>query len=166
MEERRRLWWGVFILDRVICLGNRKNFCLPGPPEGGLLPVDDVAWVSQMLWLLGSGHDWMNRMRAMFHKPNHAKSRRSLTQIVHHSHNSVKRLCWLSPPLGLRGLLRWNVLLSPVVLLLLTRCAHLFLLSTKKALKMGSLIFPGLDLEPFLDLLFTSFLISSHAPRN
>ncbi|KEF56228.1 uncharacterized protein A1O9_07809 [Exophiala aquamarina CBS 119918] len=44
VEERRRLWWGVFILDRVVSIGNRKNFCLSGPPEDGLFPVDDVAW--------------------------------------------------------------------------------------------------------------------------
>ncbi|KAK0733585.1 hypothetical protein B0T26DRAFT_27774 [Lasiosphaeria miniovina] len=43
-EERRRVWWAVYILDRVICLGNKKRFSMPEPEDNYLLPVDDRAW--------------------------------------------------------------------------------------------------------------------------
>ncbi|KAM7202393.1 hypothetical protein V8F33_002801 [Rhypophila sp. PSN 637] len=45
MEERRRCWWAVYILDRILCLGNKKRFALPEEPDDHfLLPVDDDAW--------------------------------------------------------------------------------------------------------------------------
>ncbi|KAH8899364.1 hypothetical protein GQ53DRAFT_836418 [Thozetella sp. PMI_491] len=43
-EERRRVWWGIFILDRVISLGNKKRFCAPEPGDKDMLPVSDQAW--------------------------------------------------------------------------------------------------------------------------
>ncbi|KAK0669446.1 hypothetical protein QBC41DRAFT_391874 [Cercophora samala] len=43
-EERRRVWWAIYILDRYICLGNKKRFCLPEPDESFVLPVDDKAF--------------------------------------------------------------------------------------------------------------------------
>ncbi|KAK4681897.1 hypothetical protein QC764_111610 [Podospora pseudoanserina] len=43
-EERRRLWWAIYILDRCICLGNKRCFCLPEPDESFVLPVDDKAF--------------------------------------------------------------------------------------------------------------------------
>ncbi|KAK1775630.1 hypothetical protein QBC45DRAFT_239881 [Copromyces sp. CBS 386.78] len=43
-EERRRVWWAIYILDRVICLGNKKRFVMPEPEKHYLLPVDDGAW--------------------------------------------------------------------------------------------------------------------------
>ncbi|KAK4181702.1 hypothetical protein QBC36DRAFT_317062 [Triangularia setosa] len=43
-EERRRLWWAIYILDRFICLGNKKRFCLPEPEDSFVLPVDDKAF--------------------------------------------------------------------------------------------------------------------------
>ncbi|KAH7635043.1 hypothetical protein B0T09DRAFT_327845 [Sordaria sp. MPI-SDFR-AT-0083] len=43
-EERRRVWWAIYILDRVICLGNKKRFVMPEPEKHYLLPVDDDAW--------------------------------------------------------------------------------------------------------------------------
>ncbi|KAK0729307.1 hypothetical protein B0T21DRAFT_292626, partial [Apiosordaria backusii] len=45
-EERRRVWWAVYILDRFICLGNKKRFCMPEPDDSLILPVDDKAWVT------------------------------------------------------------------------------------------------------------------------
>ncbi|KAK3362698.1 hypothetical protein B0T25DRAFT_586894 [Lasiosphaeria hispida] len=43
-EERRRVWWAVYILDRAICLGNKKRYSLPEPEDNFILPVDDRAW--------------------------------------------------------------------------------------------------------------------------
>ncbi|KAK3945368.1 hypothetical protein QBC46DRAFT_372049 [Diplogelasinospora grovesii] len=43
-EERRRVWWGVYILDRAISLGNKKRFSAPDPMESTILPTDDTAW--------------------------------------------------------------------------------------------------------------------------
>ncbi|KAK3397818.1 hypothetical protein B0T20DRAFT_232564 [Sordaria brevicollis] len=43
-EERRRVWWAIYTLDRVICLGNKKRFVMPEPEKHYLLPVDDDAW--------------------------------------------------------------------------------------------------------------------------
>ncbi|KAK3496721.1 uncharacterized protein B0T23DRAFT_401968 [Neurospora hispaniola] len=45
-EERRRVWWAIYILDRVICLGNKKRFVVPEPEKHYLLPTDDDAWDS------------------------------------------------------------------------------------------------------------------------
>ena len=46
MEERRRVWWAVYILDRAICLGNKRRFALSEPDDSFVLPTDDSAWVS------------------------------------------------------------------------------------------------------------------------
>lgn len=45
-EERRRSWWAVHILDRIISLGSRRPFAggPDTPPEADFLPVDDRAW--------------------------------------------------------------------------------------------------------------------------
>jgi hypothetical protein len=45
-EERRRVWWGIYTLDRVIALGSRGRFSAPEPVETASLPVDDTAWVN------------------------------------------------------------------------------------------------------------------------
>ncbi|KAK3953508.1 hypothetical protein QBC32DRAFT_257607 [Pseudoneurospora amorphoporcata] len=50
-EERRRVWWAIYILDRVICLGNKKRFVMPEPEKHYLLPVDDGAWASTFIFL-------------------------------------------------------------------------------------------------------------------
>ncbi|KAK0656550.1 hypothetical protein B0T16DRAFT_452108 [Cercophora newfieldiana] len=44
VEERRRVWWAVYVLDRAVSLGNKKRFVMPEVDEGALLPVDDEAW--------------------------------------------------------------------------------------------------------------------------
>ncbi|KAM7209364.1 Fungal specific transcription factor domain containing protein [Naviculisporaceae sp. PSN 640] len=44
LEERRRCWWAVYVLDRFICLGNKKRCVMPEPEEHAILPVDDDAW--------------------------------------------------------------------------------------------------------------------------
>jgi hypothetical protein len=46
MEERRRLWWAIFVLDRTICLGNKRRTLAPEPGPTDALPTDDSAWVS------------------------------------------------------------------------------------------------------------------------
>ncbi|KAK3336626.1 hypothetical protein B0T19DRAFT_44974 [Cercophora scortea] len=43
-EERRRVWWAIYILDRYVCLGNKKRFAMPEPDDHLSLPVDDDAW--------------------------------------------------------------------------------------------------------------------------
>lgn len=44
-EERRRLWWGVVILDRFINIGHRgKPFASADPSLETHLPTDDAAW--------------------------------------------------------------------------------------------------------------------------
>ncbi|KAK4190477.1 hypothetical protein QBC35DRAFT_489655 [Podospora australis] len=44
-EERTRVWWAIYVLDRAICLGNKKRFCMPEPDEDVIkLPADDRAW--------------------------------------------------------------------------------------------------------------------------
>jgi hypothetical protein len=45
VEERRRTWWAIFILDRVISLGSRRRFSCPDPKETDVLPANDSAWV-------------------------------------------------------------------------------------------------------------------------
>ncbi|KAK9319061.1 hypothetical protein V1517DRAFT_311055 [Lipomyces orientalis] len=46
LEERRRTWWAIFILDRVISLGSRRRFSCPEPAETDVLPASDAAWHS------------------------------------------------------------------------------------------------------------------------
>ncbi|EHA25871.1 hypothetical protein ASPNIDRAFT_43717 [Aspergillus niger ATCC 1015] len=44
LEERRRVWWAIYILDRTISLGSRRRFCFPDPADTDVLPVDDDTW--------------------------------------------------------------------------------------------------------------------------
>lgn len=45
-EERRRVWWGVLILDRFVNIGHRgKPFASAEPSLDMHLPTDDAAWV-------------------------------------------------------------------------------------------------------------------------
>ncbi|KAJ9151699.1 Fungal-specific transcription factor domain-containing protein, partial [Coniochaeta hoffmannii] len=44
LEERRRVWWGIFVLDRVICLGNKRRPVAPSPNPNDILPMNDTAW--------------------------------------------------------------------------------------------------------------------------
>ncbi|KAK1757434.1 hypothetical protein QBC47DRAFT_318542 [Echria macrotheca] len=44
VEERRRVWWAVYVLDRAICLGNRRRCMVPEPEDHFVFPVDDEAW--------------------------------------------------------------------------------------------------------------------------
>ncbi|EAW15380.1 putative transcription factor [Aspergillus fischeri NRRL 181] len=46
VEEKRRVWWAIYILDRVISLGSRRRFCFPEPMDGHVLPASDEAWDS------------------------------------------------------------------------------------------------------------------------
>ncbi|OQE44364.1 hypothetical protein PENCOP_c002G07116 [Penicillium coprophilum] len=46
VEERRRVWWAIFILDRIISLGSRRRFSVPEPADSDTLPVNDSAWNS------------------------------------------------------------------------------------------------------------------------
>lgn len=44
-EERRRVWWGVIVLDRVVNLGHRgKPFASAEPNIEAHLPTDDASW--------------------------------------------------------------------------------------------------------------------------
>ncbi|KAI6807940.1 hypothetical protein KC332_g13203 [Hortaea werneckii] len=44
-EERRRVWWGVLILDRISNIGHRgKPFASAEPSPDMHLPTDDAAW--------------------------------------------------------------------------------------------------------------------------
>ncbi|UKZ54233.1 hypothetical protein TrVGV298_008040 [Trichoderma virens] len=45
-EERRRAWWVIFVLDRLLSAGGRRSFLLPDPPSEGRLPGNDEAWES------------------------------------------------------------------------------------------------------------------------
>ncbi|GKT64746.1 fungal specific transcription factor domain-containing protein [Colletotrichum tofieldiae] len=44
MEERSRTWWAILVLDRIICLGNKKRYLSPEPQDNETFPVDDEAW--------------------------------------------------------------------------------------------------------------------------
>lgn len=46
VEEKRRVWWAIYILDRVISLGSRRRFSFPEPLDGHVLPASDEAWVN------------------------------------------------------------------------------------------------------------------------
>ncbi|KAK3710452.1 hypothetical protein LTR37_010295 [Vermiconidia calcicola] len=44
-EERRRVWWGVIVLDRFSHIGHRgKPFASPDPSLETHLPTDDASW--------------------------------------------------------------------------------------------------------------------------
>ncbi|KAI8265418.1 Transcription factor BOA15 [Colletotrichum sp. SAR11_239] len=44
LEERKRTWWAILILDRFICIGNKKRYLSPDPADNETLPADDEAW--------------------------------------------------------------------------------------------------------------------------
>jgi hypothetical protein len=46
LEERRRAWWAVYVLDRIISLGSKRRFAMPEPHETEIpaLPADDDVW--------------------------------------------------------------------------------------------------------------------------
>ncbi|PNP76103.1 hypothetical protein FNYG_10661 [Fusarium nygamai] len=43
-EERRRVWWSIYIIDKLVSLGSRKRCLLPDVQPQCKLPVDDGAW--------------------------------------------------------------------------------------------------------------------------
>ncbi|KAH9997183.1 fungal-specific transcription factor domain-containing protein [Xylariaceae sp. FL0662B] len=43
-EERRRTWWGVYVMDRVVSLGSQKRPLCGEPSPNEVLPVDEEAW--------------------------------------------------------------------------------------------------------------------------
>ncbi|KAK1656472.1 hypothetical protein BDP81DRAFT_444976 [Colletotrichum phormii] len=43
-EERRRVWWSVFILDKIVALGSRRRCVVTEPQVENRLPVDDDSW--------------------------------------------------------------------------------------------------------------------------
>ncbi|KAI1259209.1 fungal-specific transcription factor domain-containing protein [Xylariaceae sp. FL1019] len=45
-EERRRTWWAVYILDKIVCLGSGKRSLCCEPARNEMLPVSDEAWDS------------------------------------------------------------------------------------------------------------------------
>ncbi|KAK7743343.1 hypothetical protein SLS62_010666 [Diatrype stigma] len=44
VEERRRTWWAVYIMDKIVSLGSRKRPLYSDPPLNEILPVEDAAW--------------------------------------------------------------------------------------------------------------------------
>ncbi|KAH8682267.1 fungal-specific transcription factor domain-containing protein [Xylariales sp. PMI_506] len=44
LEERRRVWWAVYILDKLVSLGSYKRPMCPEPYPNDLLPTNDKAW--------------------------------------------------------------------------------------------------------------------------
>ncbi|ORY70230.1 fungal-specific transcription factor domain-containing protein [Pseudomassariella vexata] len=45
-EERRRVWWAVYILDKLVSLGSCKRPMCPEPLPTDLTPTDDRVWDS------------------------------------------------------------------------------------------------------------------------
>ncbi|PTB35153.1 hypothetical protein M441DRAFT_32229 [Trichoderma asperellum CBS 433.97] len=43
-EERRRVWWSIYILDKLVAMGGRRRCLMPDPQPECRLPVDDEAW--------------------------------------------------------------------------------------------------------------------------
>lgn len=52
-EERRRSWWAVFILDRLMSVGSKRPCAISRPQEEIKLPMHDDNWVSTCLRALG-----------------------------------------------------------------------------------------------------------------
>ncbi len=44
IEERRRTWWAVYVLDKLVSTGSRKRPLYDEPPPTETLPVSDGAW--------------------------------------------------------------------------------------------------------------------------
>ena len=54
IEERRRVWWAIFILDRLVATGSKRPCVLPEPTQECRLPSDDTVWDSgQMMRAVG-----------------------------------------------------------------------------------------------------------------
>jgi hypothetical protein len=66
IEERRRVWWAIFVLDRAICLGNKRRTLTPDPGPNEILPMDDKAWVSTLRLSLRSFHNPLFPLAARF----------------------------------------------------------------------------------------------------
>ncbi|KAK4075650.1 transcriptional regulator family: Fungal Specific TF [Trichoderma harzianum] len=50
IEERRRVWWAILILDRFINLGNPpRMLATADPATGDILPADDASWEQGLL---------------------------------------------------------------------------------------------------------------------
>ncbi|KAM6486374.1 hypothetical protein HDV62DRAFT_214517 [Trichoderma sp. SZMC 28011] len=50
IEERRRVWWAILILDRFINLGNPpRMLATADPATGDILPADDISWDQGLL---------------------------------------------------------------------------------------------------------------------
>ncbi|UKZ80870.1 hypothetical protein TrVFT333_008635 [Trichoderma virens FT-333] len=50
LEEMRRVWWGVLILDRLVNLGNPLRMLATEEPKSEHpLPVDDTTWDNGLL---------------------------------------------------------------------------------------------------------------------
>ncbi|KAI1075032.1 fungal-specific transcription factor domain-containing protein [Whalleya microplaca] len=43
-EERRRTWWAVYVMDRLVSIGSQKRPLCGEPSPNEILPVDDDAW--------------------------------------------------------------------------------------------------------------------------
>ncbi|KAF7537243.1 hypothetical protein G7054_g3919 [Neopestalotiopsis clavispora] len=43
-EERRRVWWGVYIMDKLVALGSYRRPMCAEPTMDEQLPTDDKAW--------------------------------------------------------------------------------------------------------------------------
>ncbi|KAI0473989.1 hypothetical protein GGR56DRAFT_676430 [Xylariaceae sp. FL0804] len=43
-EERRRTWWAVYVLDRIVSVGSQKRPLCGEPSPHEILPVEDKAW--------------------------------------------------------------------------------------------------------------------------
>ncbi|KAJ5145485.1 uncharacterized protein N7515_000049 [Penicillium bovifimosum] len=49
MEERRRVWWAIVILERYLSLGwHERPILTDGPASNELLPSDDAAWNAEI----------------------------------------------------------------------------------------------------------------------
>ncbi|KAK7221390.1 hypothetical protein V2G26_009393 [Clonostachys chloroleuca] len=44
-EERRRVWWSIYILDKLVSAGSRRRCLISDLQPDARLPVDDEAWV-------------------------------------------------------------------------------------------------------------------------
>ncbi|KAH6657714.1 fungal-specific transcription factor domain-containing protein [Truncatella angustata] len=43
-EERRRVWWAVYIIDKLVSLGSYRRSMCAEPSADQLLPINDKAW--------------------------------------------------------------------------------------------------------------------------
>ncbi|KAI0015537.1 fungal-specific transcription factor domain-containing protein [Xylariomycetidae sp. FL0641] len=43
-EERRRTWWAVYVVDKIVSLGSQKRSLCGEPSPNEVLPFDDEAW--------------------------------------------------------------------------------------------------------------------------